>query len=264
MRALDELLPGLAAELVAAGVPSGDISQACSWTVGGVPLARGATGVPASAWPGRSWSTACASGSRRFRASPSVTASTSAACWPPTRDASPASRSSQPAVARRAAPRGPRRRRDRQGLQAAGLARRARLPAPAEEVVRCKMAYLTRRWQLPDASTYNDLVSVITPAENPHFGVMIAQEDGTHIVTLGGLLESGPARNDEDFLAFAASCRPRHRRRAERRDPVDRTRSRRTSRPADAAATTTGQTSRPGSSRWATRSPRSTRCTARA
>jgi 2-polyprenyl-6-methoxyphenol hydroxylase-like FAD-dependent oxidoreductase len=65
------------------------------------------------------------------------------------------------------------------------------------------MAYLTRRWQLPDASTYNDLVSVITPAENPHFGVMIAQEDGTHIVTLGGLLESGPARNDEDFLAFA-------------------------------------------------------------
>jgi 2-polyprenyl-6-methoxyphenol hydroxylase-like FAD-dependent oxidoreductase len=32
---------------------------------------------------------------------------------------------------------------------------------------------------------------------------MIEQEDGTHIVTLGGLLESGPNRTDADYLEFA-------------------------------------------------------------
>ena len=76
-------------------------------------------------------------------------------------------------------------------------------PAPAEERVHCKMAYLTRRWQLAEYATTTDVVSVITPAATPHFGVMIAQEDGTHIVTLGGLLESGPDRTDEDYLGFA-------------------------------------------------------------
>lgn len=50
-----------------------------------------------------------------------------------------------------------------------------------------------------------DLVAVITPAATPHFGVLIAQEDGSHIVTLGGLLDSGPARTDEAYLAFAAN-----------------------------------------------------------
>ncbi len=44
----------------------------------------------------------------------------------------------------------------------------------------------------------------MTPAATPHFGVMIGQEDGTHIVTLGGLLESGPDRNDDDYLEFAS------------------------------------------------------------
>ena len=45
MRALDELLPGLMAELVAGGAPTGDVSQDCSWTVGGERLARGQAGV---------------------------------------------------------------------------------------------------------------------------------------------------------------------------------------------------------------------------
>jgi 2-polyprenyl-6-methoxyphenol hydroxylase-like FAD-dependent oxidoreductase len=51
----------------------------------------------------------------------------------------------------------------------------------------------------------DDLATIITPAATPHFGVMIAQEDGSHIVTLGGLLDSGPARNEEAYLAFAAN-----------------------------------------------------------
>jgi len=76
-------------------------------------------------------------------------------------------------------------------------------PAPAEEQVHCRMAYLTRRWQLADPESV-DIVTVITPAATPHFGVMIAQEDGSHIVTLGGLLDSGPARDERAYLDFAA------------------------------------------------------------
>jgi 2-polyprenyl-6-methoxyphenol hydroxylase-like FAD-dependent oxidoreductase len=65
------------------------------------------------------------------------------------------------------------------------------------------MAYLSRRWQL--AGPHPSVVNVITPAMTPHFGVMIAQEDGTHIVTVGGLLDSGPAKDDAAYLEFARS-----------------------------------------------------------
>jgi flavin-dependent dehydrogenase len=78
-------------------------------------------------------------------------------------------------------------------------------PAPTEETVTCRMAYLTRRWRLADDSTHRDLVSIVTPAADPRFGVIIAQEDGTHIVTLGGLLDSGPERTDAGYLDFAAN-----------------------------------------------------------
>ncbi len=47
MRALNELLPGLRDGLVADGAPAGDISEDCSWTVGGGRLARGQAGVTA-------------------------------------------------------------------------------------------------------------------------------------------------------------------------------------------------------------------------
>jgi 2-polyprenyl-6-methoxyphenol hydroxylase-like FAD-dependent oxidoreductase len=204
LRALDDLLPGLADELGTAGVPSGDISQACSWTVGGVPLARGATGVPGIgvARPFLEHRVRA-----RVAALPGVTmrdgVDVRGLLAPDSRrvtgiEIEPAGGGAVEQL--------------RADLVVDATGKVSKLPAwlvglgyqaPAEEVVRCKMAYLTRRWQLPDASTYCDLVSVITPAEKPHFGVMIAQEDGTHIVTLGGLLESGPARNDEDFLAFA-------------------------------------------------------------
>ena len=78
-------------------------------------------------------------------------------------------------------------------------------PAPDEERVHCKMAYLTRRWVLHDGAFDGDLVTVIAPASSPQFGVAIAQEDGSHIVTLGGLLNSGPARNEEAYLEFAGN-----------------------------------------------------------
>jgi flavin-dependent dehydrogenase len=76
-------------------------------------------------------------------------------------------------------------------------------PAPAEEYVHCKMAYLSRRWRLRDGALDGDVIAVIAPAETPKFGVAIAQEDGTHIVTLGALLDGAPEKSDESYLAFA-------------------------------------------------------------
>jgi 2-polyprenyl-6-methoxyphenol hydroxylase-like FAD-dependent oxidoreductase len=76
---------------------------------------------------------------------------------------------------------------------------------PSEQRVSCRMAYLTRRWRLDPATSHDAIVSVVTPAQEPHFGVIIAQEDGTHIVTLGGLLDSAPPRDDEAYFAFARS-----------------------------------------------------------
>jgi 2-polyprenyl-6-methoxyphenol hydroxylase-like FAD-dependent oxidoreductase len=55
-----------------------------------------------------------------------------------------------------------------------------------------------------------DIVQVVTPAQTPHFGVCAAQEDGTYIVTLGGLLGEAPAKTDEAFHSFARAL-PRSR-----------------------------------------------------
>ncbi|KAA1415980.1 FAD-binding monooxygenase [Nocardioides humilatus] len=77
------------------------------------------------------------------------------------------------------------------------------LPAPEEERVHCKMSYLTRRWRFANDVMGADVFQVITPDATPHFGVCILQEDGTYIVTLGGLLDGAPAKTDEAYLAFA-------------------------------------------------------------
>jgi 2-polyprenyl-6-methoxyphenol hydroxylase-like FAD-dependent oxidoreductase len=74
---------------------------------------------------------------------------------------------------------------------------------PPEEQVHCRMSYLTRRWQLTSDVLGTDVITVITPAQTPHFGVVIAQEDGSHIVTLGGLLDSAPAKDEAAYLEFA-------------------------------------------------------------
>ena len=78
---------------------------------------------------------------------------------------------------------------------------------PDEEQVRCRMAYLTRRWRLAaDNPTMGaDIVSVVAPADQARFGVIIAQEDGSYIVTLGGLFDDAPAKDDAAYRAFAAS-----------------------------------------------------------
>jgi 2-polyprenyl-6-methoxyphenol hydroxylase-like FAD-dependent oxidoreductase len=204
VRALDELLPGIVDELVMAGVPTGDLSQACSWMVGGGYLARSEAGVPGigvtrpylehqvrsrvAALPGVS----IHDGVQVLRLLVDGPRRVSGVEIAPTGGGDPERIEAELVLdATGKASKLP------QWLVALGY------PAPAEEQVHCRMAYLSRRWQLADPESV-DLVTVITPAETPHFGVMIAQEDGSHIVTLGGLLDSGPARDDRAYLDFAA------------------------------------------------------------
>jgi 2-polyprenyl-6-methoxyphenol hydroxylase-like FAD-dependent oxidoreductase len=201
--ALEELLPGLSGELDAGGVPAGDVSDNCSWTIGGVRLARGATGVQGigvtrpflehrvrtrvAALPGVS-----------IRDGVEVLAPLTGDCGRVTGvEISSGGAGVESVDADLVVDASGKVSKLPQWLAALGYA------APEEERVECKMAYLTRRWHLAEASASTDLVTVITPSEAPHFGVMIAQEDGTHIVTLGGLLESGPSRHDDAYLDFA-------------------------------------------------------------
>ena len=204
IRAWDALLPGLVDDLVANGAPTGDLNEACAWVIGGGRLARGEIGVPGI-------------GLTRPFFEHHVRAHVAALPGVVIRDqvdvlgpiASDPRRVTGVEVARTGG--GPVEQISAD-LVVDASGKGSRLPrwlsdlgyrAPVEEQVACKMAYLTRRWRLaPGAST--DVATVITPADTPRFGVMIEQEDGTHIVTLGGLLDSGPDRTDEDYLAFAA------------------------------------------------------------
>lgn len=195
LRALDDLLPGIVDELVAAGAPRGDVTADCTWTVGAIRYAKGVAGAytigitrPFLEHHVRA----------RVAVLPNVTIRggvqvSGIVAADPRRvtgvEIDTGERLTSDLVV------------DATGkvtklpgwLTALGYA------APAEDRVECGMAYLSQRWQLADP--HPDVVNVITPAMTPHFGVMIAQEDGTHIVTLGGLLNSAPTR--EDYLAFA-------------------------------------------------------------
>ena len=200
--------PGITDELVSRGVPSGDLSLIGHWLVGGGLLARGDAGVtgigvtrPFLEHHVRT----------RVAALPGVQILDGVEAQGPIFDGK---QNRVTGIEISPTGGGPSERIDADlVLDATGKVSRLPqwlselgYPVPAEERVHCKMAYLSRRYQLADADAMNgDLATIITPAATPHFGVMIAQEDGSHIVTLGGLLDSGPARNEEAYLAFAAS-----------------------------------------------------------
>jgi 2-polyprenyl-6-methoxyphenol hydroxylase-like FAD-dependent oxidoreductase len=202
--ALEGLLPGLTAALSAGGAPTGDLAGEAGWYVGGGWLARSTAGVP-----GVGLTRPYLEHQVRVRvaARPGVILRdrTQVSALTTARDVQGRIRVTGVEIADGA-------RRLAADLVVDASGRNSALPAwlrgfgypmPDEERVHCKMAYLTRRWLLRDGALGSDVLTVIAPAGSPMFGVLIAQEDGSHIVTLGGLLSNGPARNDDAYLAFA-------------------------------------------------------------
>lgn len=206
VRALEALLPGLLAELAGAGVRIGDTSERCRWTIGGTTFARshlGADGIgvqrPVLEHHVRARVAALPGVTLRDRveATGLLTAgrgTVTGVVVEPVGGGAP-----EQLVADLVVDASGKVSRLPQWLAALGYA------APSEETVECRMAYLSRRWKLTDAAADGDLATICAPAAEPHFGVMIAQEDGTHIVTLGGLLDQRPASDDDAYLAFARS-----------------------------------------------------------
>lgn len=207
-RALEELLPGLTDALIAGGAAVADLTARCGWFVGGGNLARGDSGVA-----GIGVTRPFLEHTVRTRVAnlPGVTIQDSTEVLRPLAARDGRGRQRVTGVAVAAAVGGAER------LLAADLVvdasgRASRLPewltglgwaAPAEETVQCRMAYLSRRWRLTNDAMGEDVLQIVTPGATPHFGVLIRQEDGNCIVTLGGLLGAGPARDDAAYLAFA-------------------------------------------------------------
>lgn len=204
LMALDDLLPGLTDSLVTDGAKPGDVADRCGWYVGGGDLARGVAGVRAMGFTRPFVEHAVRT---RVAALPNVTLRDG------TEVVAPVTRAGSVVVGVEITATG----RDETETLAADLVidasgRASRLPqwlgamglpVPREERVHCKIAYLSRRWHFTNDVMGADIFQVITPDRTPHFGVCAAQEDGSYIVTLGGLLDGAPATSDEAFHAFA-------------------------------------------------------------
>jgi len=205
LAALEQLYPGLTDELVAGGARSGDLTDLCGWYIGGGSLARvrsGERGV----------------GLTRPFLEHHVRTRTKA-LGVVIRDQVEVLRPVVAAGTKRVigleiAPEGGRSEVLTTDLVVDASGKVSKLPrwltelgfeAPAEDIVECRMVYLTRRWRPANNVMGEDILQVVGPAATPHFGVAIAQEDGSFIVTLGGLLDDGPARTDEAYLEFARS-----------------------------------------------------------
>jgi 2-polyprenyl-6-methoxyphenol hydroxylase-like FAD-dependent oxidoreductase len=206
--ALEQLLPGLTDALVAGGARTGDISGRCQWFVGGGRFARGDGAARAI---GLTRPFLEHQVRTRVAALPGVTVRDRTQVVGPLADRSGRGEARVVGVEVRPTGGG-----DSEqlpaGLVVDASGRGSKLPdwlrelgylGPVEEQVHCKMAYLTRRWRLRNGVFDQDIFAAITPAESAQFGVLIAQEDGSHIVTLGGLLDRGPQRDDAAYLAFA-------------------------------------------------------------
>lgn len=206
LEALEELLPGLTEELVAGGARPGDIGEQMSWFIGGGTLAKAPTGSRAvgvsrpylehvvrrrvTSLPHVKIRDGCEAISPLRAAGRSVTGLQLISGERPETDEMTADLVVDTSGRGSRLP---------QWLAELGL------PAPSEERVHCKIAYLSRRWHFPNDIMGEDICQVVAPADTPHFGVCIAQEDGAHIVTLGGLLDAAPARTDEAYREFARS-----------------------------------------------------------
>jgi 2-polyprenyl-6-methoxyphenol hydroxylase-like FAD-dependent oxidoreductase len=211
-QALEELFPGLTAELVAHGAAAGDVLANGRWFLGGYRLRQAHTGLVA----------VCASRPfleghvrGRVRALPNVrfvdacdilglatTADgrvTGARVW---RRADGSAGTEQVLGADLVVDATGRGSRTPTWLQALCY------PRPPTERVRIGLGYATRSYRLPPDALGKDLgVLHGTTPEHPRGGALLLIEGGRWMVTLAGILGDYPPTDPDGFLAFARSLR---------------------------------------------------------
>ena len=210
-QALEELFPGLTAELVAHGAPAGDVLANGRWYLNGHRLRQAPTGLVAL----------CASRPfleghvrARVRALPNVTVLdrcdvvglaatpdggrvTGARVLP--RVDGGAEQLLRADLVVDATGRGSR---TPLWLEALGYAR------PAKEQVRIGLGYATRTYRLPSDALGGELGLVEAPTpQHPRAGALLMQEGDRWIVTLAGMLGDHPPTDPDGFLDFARSLR---------------------------------------------------------
>jgi 2-polyprenyl-6-methoxyphenol hydroxylase-like FAD-dependent oxidoreductase len=81
-------------------------------------------------------------------------------------------------------------------------------PRPDEDQVRIGLSYATRTYRLPPDALDGDLAVLQTAtSEHPRSGVLLRLEGDRWMVTLGGRLGDHPPTDPDGFLAFARSLR---------------------------------------------------------
>jgi 2-polyprenyl-6-methoxyphenol hydroxylase-like FAD-dependent oxidoreductase len=210
-QALEELFPGLTAELVAHGVPAGDVLGNGRWYLGGHRLRQTHTGLVALC-ASRPFLEGHVRG--RVRALPNVGFLDACAIL---------GLATTPDGGRVT---GTRVRRWTDGgaeqvldadlvVDATGRGSRTPLwlealgyPRPPTEQVRIGLGYATRTYRLPPDALSEDLGVLHAPTpQHPRGGALLLVEDGRWMVTLAGMLGDHPPTDPDGFLAFSRSLR---------------------------------------------------------
>jgi 2-polyprenyl-6-methoxyphenol hydroxylase-like FAD-dependent oxidoreductase len=208
-QALEELFPGLTAELVAHGVPTGDVLADGRWYLNGHRLRQTPTGLVALC-ASRPFVEGHVRG--RVRALPNVRFLD--ACDILGLATTPDRRRVTGARVRRRAESGAEEVLDADlVVDATGRGSRTPLwlealgyPRPPTEHVRIGLGYATRTYRLPRDALGGDLGVLHAPTpEHPRGGGLLLVEGGRWMVTLAGMLGDHPPTDPDGFLAFARS-----------------------------------------------------------
>ncbi len=209
-RGLEELFPGLTADLVALGAVPGDMQEDFRWINQGVPMARGRSGLngllvsrPLLEREVR----------RRVLADPRITVRGQVVVRSLTDDG--ADRVTGVVGVDRDDPAGSAERRWDADLVVDASGRQSSAPEwlsalgfepPEEERVEVDVAYATRHYRREPGHLDGDagLAMPGTPG-NPRSGVLLAQEGDRWICGLGGILGDRPPLDPDGFEAYAAS-----------------------------------------------------------
>ena len=208
-RGLEELFPGLTAELVAQGAMSGDMQEDVRWVNEGLPMARGTSGLSGLLVSRPLLERAVR---RRVLADPRISVRERVVVRSVTDDG--AGRVTGVLGVTRDDPTGPHRRWDAD-LVVDASGRQSPTPwwlstlgfePPEEERVDVDVAYATRHYRREPGHLDGDLgIAMAATPDNPRGGVLLAQEGDRWICSLGGYAGDRPPLDPEGFEAYAAS-----------------------------------------------------------